>query len=118
MGFKKIMGMPEFISSKIYIADIGAAGGLQERWDIFGENLIAIGFEPDKREFHKLPKSEKFRWFNTALHANSAEHDLFITRWQTNTSLLKPNQKIIEGLFYPRKDDFDVIKTIKVHVSG
>ena len=98
----------------VHLIDVGASGGIHERWFPLRDVLVVIGFEPDEREFHKLKPSKNEVWYNTALYADNTEHNLYVTRWQTNTSLLKPNYPIIERFCYPNGNDFEIVKTLKI----
>jgi len=99
---------------RIILADVGAAGGVHERWQPLGRRVLTIGFEPDPRAYQLLTNSETNRWLNTALADKNGERQIFITRWQTNTSLYKPDPRTVERLFYPRTDDFDIIETSSI----
>ena len=36
------------------LVDAGAMGGIPKKWDVLGQRLNVIAFEPDEREFQKL----------------------------------------------------------------
>jgi FkbM family methyltransferase len=101
----------DFLDAKVILIDIGASGGIHSRWKLLGDHLQVIGFEPDKHEFHRLPQDEQYIWLNTALHCDNQIHDLYATRWQSNTSLLKPNLDFIE-MSSLRPEDFEIVKTV------
>lgn len=104
---------PELIGGIITLADVGASGGIDTRWKIFGQNIRVIGFEPDEREFEKLISDKHVVWFKKALYSDDKTHQLNLTKWQTNTSFLKPNMEFIDKL-YTDKSNFEIIKTVSV----
>lgn len=101
----------DLFRAQVTLVDVGAAGGVHDRWNLLGDKLRVIGFEPDVREFERLPKNANQVWLNTALYADDRVHHLHLTRYQTNTSLLEPNRRVIEALCY-RVEDFDILKTV------
>lgn len=46
------------ISDRITLIDIGAAGGIEQRWKVIESNLNYIGFEPDERSRYGLGSSD------------------------------------------------------------
>lgn len=97
----------------VVLADAGAAGGIHERWSMFGQGLRVLGFEPDQRAFDILPKQDDRVWINAALADHEGEADLLVTRHQTNTSLIPPNRSIVDRI-YQNPSDFDVVKEVTV----
>ena len=95
------------------IADAGAAGGIHARWSMLDRGLKVLGFEPDGREFCRLPKGDNYIWFNAALGDRESEVTLQVTRHQTNTSLLLPNRGVVDRI-YRNPADFDVMKEVVV----
>ncbi len=94
------------------LIDVGAGGGINWRWQKF-QNLLAVGFEPDEREFNKLKQSERFRWFPIGLYGSDGTFDLNITRFQTNTSLLEPNRELLQTLQWDLSG-FDIIRKARI----
>lgn len=102
----------KILTKNLIICDVGAAGGIQSRWEGI-DNLIIVGFEPDVREFNNLPKLKNQKWFNIGLNHRKGTFPLYITGYQTNVSLYKPNRKFIDDLCYDQSD-FDIEKEIDV----
>ena len=99
--------------SNVTLVDIGASGGVHHRWKLLGDKLKIVGFEPDTRAFNLLPKSKNAIWLNKAVYNDNDAHTLYITRHQTNVSMLKPNLDVI-GMLCLKSEDFDIIDTISV----
>jgi len=101
------------INSKVCLVDVGASGGINTRWNLINDNLQIIGFEPNKKEFIKLINSEKYIWFNKALYSEKCKKKLYVSECYSNTSLLKPNYKVIDKLYYNKPDirkSYNIIK--------
>lgn len=115
MGQRKITSKLRALlkSCPVVLADIGAAGGIHERWNSLGEGLKVMGFEPDERAFAGLQSSSQMVWINAALSDHEGEATLLVTRHQTNTSLLQPNRSVIDSI-YQNPADFDVVKEVVV----
>lgn len=99
------------------LVDVGASGGIHERWTRFAPLLLTVGFEPDPAEFAKLRQTEESRWFNCALAGACGARTLYVTQSQSNTSLLRPNRALLDRLQYENVEDpkgHDIIKEIPV----
>jgi FkbM family methyltransferase len=44
--------------SDLYLVDVGASGGIQQRWGVFGNRLRAVGFDPLIAEVERLNRLE------------------------------------------------------------
>jgi FkbM family methyltransferase len=100
------------LTTNLNICDVGAAGGVHERWSRI-DNLFVVGFEPDEREYKNLVNTSKEKWFNIGLNHSKGKFPLYITGYQTNTSLYKPNEIFTKELCYGA-NDFKIEKTLEV----
>lgn len=99
------------------LVDIGAAGGAHKRWSNLSELLRVVGFEPDEKEFVKLKNSDREMWFNIAISDAKGKQTLHITKSQTNTSFLLPNQELLKQLQWSPNEpitDHDILKEVEV----
>ncbi|MBW2053759.1 MAG: FkbM family methyltransferase [Deltaproteobacteria bacterium] len=98
----------------VYIADIGASGGIDHRWRQFSSQVRAILFEPDPREFETLRKtsSDDYIVLNTALSDNSGEIEFYLCRKQQVSSVFRPNLTFLK--MFPEEGRFDIIGTKKL----
>jgi FkbM family methyltransferase len=99
--------------------DIGASGGLNKFWEPVEKHIHAIGFEPDKREFEYLAKSQKKKsveYLNVALYKEKKEIDFYLTKKQQCSSIFKPNQKLLNS--FNNAERFEVIKTVKINADA
>jgi len=114
-----------FIKEPIIVADIGARGGVQERWKTVDKKFIKmLGFEPDEEEYKRLVKISKkqfhIEYFNCALHNKNAEVDFYITRNPNNSSILPPNSDFWKKFPDTRNYgalQFDLIKKSKIQTK-
>lgn len=115
---KKLLALNELLKGSLFtLVDIGAAGGAHKRWSCFSESIRVVGFEPDEKEFVKLKNSDREMWFNIALSDTKGKRKLNITKSQTNTSFLMPNQELLKQLQWSPGEpvtDHDIIKEVEV----
>jgi FkbM family methyltransferase len=108
------------LAQPLVVADIGAAQGLDPRWEKFGEACVQIGFEPDIAECNRLKemyaahKSGTNRKFMEprALWQSAGKRTLNITRDPDATSFYEPNMSYFERL--PDPSPQQVVSRIEV----
>ncbi len=104
-------------SNQFYIVDIGAAGGLDQRWRKNLPNLTAILFEPDPESYVRLQSisGERDIICNTALYSSQTTLDFFVCRDSECSSIYRPNRSLLEH--FPQAERFDIVKTSAVPVD-
>lgn len=119
---KKLLALNELLKGSLFtLIDIGAAGGAHKRWNDISELLRVVGFEPDEKEFVKLKNSVREMWFSIALSNTKGKRMLHITKSQTNTSFLMPNQNLLKQLQWSPGEpvtDHDIIKEVEVECDA
>jgi len=84
----------------IYVIDIGAAGGIDRRWERFGDNLKIFLFEPEREAYYKLVEffnsDSRAEVFDCALSEDGKALDLHITKWVRSTSVYRPLPSYVE----------------------
>ncbi len=97
-------------NENIVLVDIGASGGMQDKWKKLKEKITFIGFEPDERAFKELKSKNdsKSIYFNTAVYKNKEKIDLYLTKRQEVSSIYKPNRKFLNK--FPNANRFDVVE--------
>lgn len=96
----------------IVLVDIGARRGLRGYWKCAEKYLKMIGFEPDERSFGELMQSDSTKYLNVGLYKEKATLDLYLTRKEGCTSILKPNLTFLDR--FPNKEDFNILETISI----
>ena len=87
-------------------ADIGAMGGIPEKWEQFRKYLSIVAFEPDEREYVKLKQKQGFLVFNKAVYRYASNLEFHITREAGKSSLLPPNRSLLK--YFGNSKRFDV----------
>jgi len=99
----------------IVVVDVGAAGGLEERWEAAEQYLSVIGFEPNNQSFAELVKSHaggNRRYFNTALHNEKANVTFYVTKAPNASSIFKPDQPFVDK--FPQPQRYEIEETLEI----
>jgi len=91
-----------------WLCDVGAAGGLAERWKPYRPWVRTLGFEPSSSEFAKLSAGSEDRLIHAASAGYNGRRTLYLTQYWSNSSLLPPNADLIRELEWG--DDHRVVK--------
>lgn len=84
-----------FDNDPMTIVDVGARGGIESHWRVFGRSLRAIAFEPDKAECKRLNAlNDGVTYLPYALSRDAGPRNLHISGHHASSS------------FYPSKSDF------------
>lgn len=109
-----------FAEFPMRIIDIGARGGMSKRWEIYSPYVDLIGFEPDVEECERLnklsPKDIEFSgrqtYYPTALHRQSGDQTMYVTRVPGNASFFKQNVPLLDRFqMWPVEDPTTVLST-------
>jgi FkbM family methyltransferase len=106
-----------YVKYPIVLADIGAAGGIDERWQAAGKHLRALCFEPDERNFRELAgkKSRDVRYLKTGLLDRKGQADLNLTKKSRCSSVLRPNVELLKD--FPDPARYKVTGSEKIEVD-
>lgn len=106
------------INNLLYIADIGASGGLDSRWEKYAPYYRSVLFEPDQRAFCDLKSSAgvKSVIINKALSDKDAEITFNLCRKQQVSSAHLPNYEFINK--FPDPSRFEVTKKLKLSADS
>lgn len=100
----------------IHIVDIGAAEGIDKRWQVLKNNLRISLFEPEQESYLKLQKlycnDMRVDCFSCALSETSQELTLNIVEWPRASSIFQPNQSFVNNTFL--RDHFKVVAKVRV----
>ena len=94
------------------IIDIGASGGIDQRWYSNGFEVNAILFEPDPDAFEQLIKKKRKNdvILDSALSDKEKETVLNICKFQQNSSIYEPNMDILK--LYENPGRYEIKKRI------
>lgn len=92
------------------IADIGAAGGLDDRWSDLGSSITPILFEPEKEAYEDLIKvnQNNYMIINKALYKEKKTITLYICRKAEVSSIYIPNMDLISNFYNPER--FEILR--------
>ena len=99
------------LPSGLTLLDIGAAGGIEPRWEKVCETLSYIGIEPDERsgkELNQISRSRKTHILNSFAWSEEAEIEFNLCRKPQVSSTYIPNRKLLDR--YPDSARFDILK--------
>ncbi len=105
--------------TKLIIADVGAAGGLDKRWHFLRpSNLTEILFEPDPDSFEEIQRNSLSNTlvFNAALADREKEVILNICKWRQVSSIYEPNFELINK--YPDASRFEIEAKIPLKANS
>lgn len=88
--------------------DVGAMGGIQQKWNVLGDSLNVVAFEPDDREFKKLQSGDRIKYLNCIVYDKQKQVQFYVTRSSGKSSTFKPNIKILND--FPDRQRFDVVE--------
>lgn len=113
-----------FVESPLIVGDVGVRLGFDRSWDIFTDQCLQVGFEPDpeecarirveysERESQKLPRE---RVENIALWDSVGTRPLYVTRDPSNASCLIPNIDFFRR--FPDQSSVEVVKTLQIETT-
>lgn len=102
------MRLDKFLGDhKVVIIDVGAAGGVHERFDIFENNLTTLLFEPREEAYNNLPDENGVIKFNYGLDEHEGERTLNLTNKLWCSSILKPKYDFLERFPYVERYNID-----------
>lgn len=92
---------------RVSLIDVGAAGGLEQRWDNVADSIIVYGFEPDERSANlEINKSGNINIINKALWKEECELGIFHTNKPFCSSVFQPNRTYLE--LFPDVERFNI----------
>ena len=102
-------------SNPIVLADVGARGGIHSKWNLPGESIRVLGFEPDLEECKRLnEKSGKnHTYFPIALYNIKGTIELNVGQNPATSSIYLPNFPLWNR--FPNTHELEVIKSIQVN---
>lgn len=102
----------------LVLVDVGASGGVENKWRAAEKYLHVVAFEPDKRAFPNLVNSSSLssvRYISTALYRERAVVNFYLTRKQEVSSIFKPNRSFLDR--FPESERFDIVRTVRIETD-
>jgi len=107
----KSQGLFSLLPNGLTLLDIGAAGGIEPRWEKVRESVNYIGVEPDKRSNQELNQTSRSRntyILNSFAWNEETEIQFNLCREPQVSSAYIPNRKLLDS--YPDAKRFDIVK--------
>ena len=112
----------EKFTSPMVLADVGSRGGLDSRWQVFGDHYIEVGFEADAEERDRLMAdiAEKGESGRKVIHpfvlwSEEGAREFKIPKGKEAASLLEPNMDFYHRL--PDPSYGEIIRRIPVRTT-
>jgi FkbM family methyltransferase len=106
------------LPGKITLIDVGAAGGIQDKWSRFMDRVHCVIFEPAGTEAAELREQyaehDDVEVMEVALSDTDGIQNLYLTRFPQCSSLLKPRHAGVAQ--YKVAPCFDVVSTTRITV--
>jgi FkbM family methyltransferase len=86
----------------VKLVDVGARGGIDQRWALFYPFLQVLGFEPDPAECERLEQAARqlpyrSRFLPYALGREESQVTFNVCRWPVASSVYEPNADVLEA---------------------
>lgn len=104
-----------FANNPFKVVDVGARGGEEKHWHLFGNQIKIFGFDADEKETNKLNKLKQninTTYFPLALWENKGFKKFYITNNLASSTFLLPNKNFLDR--FPDRKNLKVNKHIKV----
>ena len=87
-----------FRTDPFVLVDIGALGGIGSQYEVFGEDIRVIAFEPNEDECRRLRAEgdPKITYLPLGLGGREESRTLFVTYIPSSSSLFRPNQRFYD----------------------
>jgi len=129
MGLKNINFSPRFTrhliashsfeKKPLVTVDVGARGGFEEHWSLYGDQVKLIGFEADAAECERLNQQESGldrRFYPVALHQDTGQRTFYSTAYPAGSGFYQPDMKLVQR--FPDKVNLAVVETIDLETAG
>lgn len=104
-----------FLEDPVVIMDVGAAGGFQKYWSVFGDKARFIGFEPNEEECQRLNAlaAKNQRYYPVALSKTNEKRNYLLMSWPESSSFYPADMNVISR--FP--DEVNVIVRQEIEIQ-
>jgi hypothetical protein len=85
----------------VTLVDVGASGGINNRWHEIADSLRVVGVEPDQDAFNRLVEEQlpgsRDVFLNAGLYDHAATLSVFLTLQQVCSSVYQPNIDLLKS---------------------
>jgi len=129
MGFKNINYSPRFTQHLVLtrafsqkpmvVVDVGARGGFEDHWSLYGDQIRLIGFEADTIECERLNKQEpssQIYFYPVALHKDKGRRTFYSTAYPAGSGFYRPDMELVQR--FPDKVNLAVVNTFDLDTDS
>lgn len=112
---KYLVASRAFEQEPLIIVDIGARGGFERHWSLYGDEVKLIGFEADPEECEQLNQrasNSGNRFFPVALHQNRGKKEFYVTAFPNSSGFYRADMEFWQR--FPEEVLLAVEKTIDI----
>jgi FkbM family methyltransferase len=109
------MDLDDLLHDPLVLVDVGARGGIPDRWRQVAPWLRTLAFEPDARSLDTLDRSDRVTVLPTALAAAPGSFDFHLTAEESDSSILPPNWPFLSR--FAQAEQFEVVETRTVEAD-
>lgn len=99
---KIIIATKQFAMAPLIVVDVGARGGYEKFWDIWGDQINILGFEADEAECERLNTNKtkmSIRYFPNALDSRKGKRNFYVTGNHASSGFYLPDERFCERLY-------------------
>ncbi len=96
----------------LVLVDVGSMGGMEPEWKPLGREIRVVGFEPDDREFSKLPMTNNRVYLDIVLADQTKDLVFYYSREPGKSSTYQPNLEKLRD--FPDVARFETVRTVHV----
>lgn len=109
----------DYAESPFIFVDVGARGGIDQRWKPFKNQFQSILFEADEAAYQELlamaESDYTLKPIFAALHNSPGPIQFHITRKAETSSVLPPNREFLDR--FPDSSRFDIVRTLSLEAT-
>ena len=112
---KHLVALRAFEQEPFIIVDIGARGGFEQHWSLYGDQVKLIGFEADPEECERLNRQTSdsgSRFFPVALHQNRGKKTFYVTAFPPSAGFYPADMKYVQR--FPDETNLSIVKSLEI----
>ena len=99
----------------ITLLDIGAAEGIQRRWQPIKNEINYIGIEPDSRSQVSIKNCKSKKILNSLVWSEKKTIDFYLCKKPMVSSCISPNQELFDK--FPKSWKYNVVEKLRIEAS-
>lgn len=109
----------KLLDEPIVIIDIGARGGLQNKWGYLTELISWIGFEPDSEECNRINTSYQRSKFNFSIYPyaisdSKGKKIFYVTKFPYSSGFIPGDKNFLKRLYSVASENLKIVKQVEL----